>query len=120
MGFCSSQSRRVHDAEPLCSGVQCNGHTCSPRQQLWEMLGAAASQAGKHCQVYEEGSGGQGQDCRVLLWNQLAFRGPPALLGAGEQDKAIAGDQSQLHSSSVAPEAAASTAEDNSSLVFDL
>lgn len=84
------------------------------------MLGAAASQAGKHCQVHEEGSGGQRQDCRVLLWKQLGFKEPPALLGAGEQDKAIAEGQSQLHSSSVAPEAAASTGEDNSSLVFDL
>lgn len=39
--------------------------------------------------------------------------------GAGKQDKVIAGDQSQLHSSSIAPEAA-TTGEDNTSLVFYL
>lgn len=45
----------------------------------------------------------RGQNCRVLLWKKMAFREPPALLGAGEQDKVIAGGLSQLHSSSIAP-----------------
>lgn len=46
VGFSSSQGRRVHGAEPLHNGVQCNGHTCSPSQPTWEMLGAAACQSG--------------------------------------------------------------------------
>lgn len=46
---------------------------------------------------------GRGLELQGIALGALAFREPPALLGAGEQDKVMAGGLSQLHSSSTAP-----------------